>query len=57
MPDLKRIPLIANPIDWKSFVPDKLLLLKNIENAVDRQVENIVIDLMNEFNNLKSLQY
>lgn len=31
--------------------------MKNIENAVDKQVENIVIDLINEYNNLRSLQY
>ena len=29
--------------------------MKNIESAVDNQVINIVIDLMNEYNNLKSL--
>jgi hypothetical protein len=55
VPDLKRIPLISNPIDWKGFVPDKAQLMKNIESAVDNQVQNIIIDLMNEYNNLKSL--
>jgi len=35
VPDLKRIPLISNPIDWKGFVPDKAQLMKNIESAVD----------------------
>ena len=57
VPYLKRIPLISNPIDWKGFVPDKAQLMKNIESAVDNQVQNIIIDLMNEYNNLKSLQY
>lgn len=35
VPDLKRIPIITNNIDWKGFVPDKDQLLKNIESAVD----------------------
>ena len=43
VPDLKRIPLISNPIDWKGFVPDKAQLMKNIESAVDNQVQNIII--------------
>ena len=51
------MPLITNHIDWKAFVPDKAQLLRNIESAVDNQVANMVIDLMNEYNNLKSLQY
>lgn len=55
MPNLEKVPLITNPIDWKGFVPDKKQLMKNIESAVDNQVANIVIDLMNEYNNLKSL--
>ena len=57
MPDLEKIPIIANPLDWKARVPSQSLLLKNIEAAVDNQVTNIVIDLMNEYNNLRTLQY
>lgn len=57
VPDLKRIPIITSAIDWKGFVPDKAQLLRNIESAVDNQVTNIVIDLMNEYNNRKQLQY
>lgn len=39
------------------IVPDKAQFLKNIESAVDNQVQNMVIDLMNDYNNVKSLQY
>ena len=57
LPDLKKVPLISNDLDWKARIPDQALLLRNIDNAVDNYIENIVIDLMNEYNNLKSLQY
>ena len=57
LPNLQKVPLITNHIDWKGFVPDKLQLMKNIEAAVDNQVANVVIDLINEYSNLKSLQY
>lgn len=35
LPDLERIPIIKNPLDWKARVPSQSLLLKNIEAAID----------------------
>jgi hypothetical protein len=31
--------------------------LKNIENAVDNKINNMIVDILNEYSNLKSYQY
>jgi hypothetical protein len=43
--------------DWRAFVPDKAKLLNNIEKAVDNKINNMIVDILNEYSNLKSYQY
>jgi hypothetical protein len=43
--------------DWRAFVPDKAKLLSNIEKAVDNKINNMIVDILNEYSNLKSYQY
>lgn len=43
--------------DWRAFVPDKAKLLNNIEKTVDNKINNMIVDILNEYNNLKSYQY
>ncbi len=31
--------------------------MKNIEKAVDNKINNMIVDILNEYNNLKSYQY
>jgi hypothetical protein len=31
--------------------------LKNIEKAVDNKINNMIVDILNEYSNLKSYQY
>ena len=57
MPELKKVPIIDNPIDWKAFVPDPIQLRNNIAKAVDNHIDNMVVDFINEYNQLKQMQY
>ena len=38
-------------------MPDKAKLLNNIEKAVDNKINNMIVDILNEYSNLKSYQY
>ncbi len=53
---LSKVGLIVDS-DWRTFVPDKVKLLKNIEKAVDNKINNMIVDILNEYSNLKSYQY
>ena len=53
---LSKLGLIVDS-DWRAFVPDKVKLLKNIEKAVDNKINNMIVDILNEYSNLKSYQY
>jgi len=56
-PLLTKKPLIENPIAWKGFVPDPVQLRNNIFSAVDNQINNMIVELMNEYSSLKQIQY
>jgi len=55
-PDLPKLPLV-NPMDWKAIVPDQKLLINNVEKAIENKLNNMIVDLLNEFKNLKAAQY